>query len=128
SGLVAPLVLPDGDYSSPFPLNAAGWSQMARSSTTTSATPTFDTYLSFMNVLTAYDELTGTLATQYIGGCGAAGAAGALDAVYSTELWTCGDGTYWFTTFTDAWFDADQVNTVGVTTYALFEGADYGVA
>jgi len=128
SGLVSPLILPEGDYSSPFPLNAAGWSQMARSSTTTSASPTLDNYLAFSNTLTAYDELTGRLTTQYIGGCGAGAAGGTLDAVYTTELWTCGDGSYWFTTFTDAWFDADLVNTVGVSTYALFEGADYGVA
>ena len=30
SGLVTPLILPEGDYSSPFPLNAGGWSQLAR--------------------------------------------------------------------------------------------------
>lgn len=98
------------------------------SSTTTSAAPTFDNYLSFTNVLWELDALTGMLATQYIGGCGAAASNGVLDAVYTTELWTCGDGSYWFTTFTDAWFDADLVNTVGVTTYAMFEGAEYGVA
>ncbi|MBA3918353.1 MAG: hypothetical protein C0516_07185 [Gemmatimonas sp.] len=128
SGLVTPLILPEGDYSSPFPLNAGGWSQLARSSTSTSASPSFDNYLSFSNTLTAYDELTGRVNTQYIGGCGAAAGSGALDAVYTTELWTCGEGNYWFTTFTEAWFDADLVNTVGVSTYALFDGADYGVA
>ncbi|MBL0937593.1 MAG: hypothetical protein IBJ03_01790 [Gemmatimonadaceae bacterium] len=128
SGLVAPLVLPEGDYSSPYPLNAGGWSQMARSSTTTSGTPTFDTYLSFTNALTAYDDVSGTTTSQYIGGCGVGAANGAIDPVYTTEMWTCGEGSYWFTTFTSAWFDANQINTVGVTTYGIFAGADYGVA
>ncbi|HEY0930550.1 MAG TPA: hypothetical protein VGE27_11580 [Gemmatimonas sp.] len=126
-GLTSSLVLTNDPAVAPYPLYSDGWRHTARSSTGTAASPEFDNYLAFTNALQV-DNGNGQLLTQYVGGCGAASSGGTLDAVYQTELWTCGDGGYQFLTFTDAWFDANDVHSVGVSTWARFADSDIGVA
>lgn len=127
-GMLAPLFYTEFPTPAPDPLSADGWRHTARSSTSPTASPLFDNYLALTNFLGEYNPETGLVNTQMIGGCGAAAAGGVLDIAYSTEVWTCGGGQYRFSTFTEAWFDVDLINTVGVTTYARFDGAETGVA
>ncbi len=121
--LLAPLFYVSS-YPAPDPIYSDGWRHSAQSSTSSSS----NNFLSFINVLGVYDDATALTTTQYIGGCGVGAASGSIDAIFATEVWTCGDGLYRFSTFTEAWFDVNEVNTVGVTTYAQFSGADFGVA
>ncbi len=111
----------------PAPGTADGWQYAARSSTTSTAS-LFDSYLSFMNVRADVSDKIGVQWSQYVGGCGVAATGGAIDAFYLTDVWTCDGGQYRFSGTTDAWFDANDVNTVGVSTYARFADNDYGVA
>ncbi|HCT59103.1 MAG TPA: hypothetical protein DGD08_18025 [Gemmatimonas aurantiaca] len=126
-GLTSALVLTDDPSVAPYPVYTDGWRHTARSSTATSASPEFDNYLAFTNALQV-DNGSGQLLTQYVGGCGVAAANGGVDAFYQTEMWTCGNGGYQFLTFTDAWFDAANVHSVGVSTWARFADSDVGVA
>lgn len=111
----------------PTPGTADGWQNAARSSTT-STSSLFDNYLSFMNVRADVSDKIGVQWSQYVGGCGVAATGGTIDAFYLTDVWTCDGGQYRFSGTTDAWFDANDVNTVGISTYARFADNDYGVA